>query len=269
MFLQQAAHDVAGMKDGALYFLRGIGYLWRNKSLWPLLVVPILLNALLFILFVWGALILLRRFFFAAPPETWWAWILLGAALVATLGAIVFFGSFLLVFVGSVVAAPFYDRLAQRTARAEGGIIIERPFWQEVWRPIKHALVKFWWYILVQAGLLVLFIMPFAVGPVAYATLGFLATAYFLALEFLDFSFDFRGLTFTERWKWCMERKGVVLGFGAATFAALLVPGANLLVPPVAVVSSILLFEAYDQSHLQRKSGEGGGDGHAAGMPDG
>jgi|GEM_PF-3597720 CysZ protein len=251
MFLQKAAADIHGIRIGAEYFFRGARELWRRKGWWPLLIVPTLLNVLLYALFVVGIMTLVRQFLSGYAPSTWWGILIAAAIFVVTLAAVLYLGSMLFIFFGSIISAPFYDSLAQRAARERGAVIVERTWWQEVWRPIKHSVIKFGWYLLVQIGLLGLYLLPVAVGPVAYLTLGFFATAFFLALDFLDFSFDFRGWTFTERKKWCMERKGVVLGFGGAVLLGTMIPAVNIVVPPIAIIAAGMLFDDYESARIQ------------------
>jgi CysZ protein len=161
---------------------------------------------------------------------------------VAVMGATIFVGAAVVIFLGSILSAPFYDAIAQQVTRKLGGVVVDHDWWGHLWPSVKHAAAKLWWYLLVQAGLIILYVVPGVFGPVAFVTIGYVATVFFLALDFLDFSFDFQGWTFAERRRWCLERKGLVLGFGSAVFLGLGVPLVNLFVPPVAVAGSVLLF---------------------------
>jgi len=216
--------------------------LFGMKQLWPLLVAPVLLNGILFTLFVLGASSLLHGVFASSHTDSWWQVALVVMLVVAIVGAIVFVGSALVVFLGSIMSAPFYDTIAQQVTRKMGGIVVDHAWWSHVWPSVKHAAAKLWWYLLVQAGLIILYVVPGAFGPIAFVSIGYVATASFLALDFLDFSFDFQGWTFSERRRWCLEHKGLVLGFGSAVFLGLGIPVVNLFVPPIAVVGSVILF---------------------------
>lgn len=234
--------DVKGIRAGFWFLLRGGAYLARSRRLWPLLVAPVLVNALLFALFLFGVVTAFRGVFASANPGNWWQTALVVAAIVAFVGAMLFIGSAVIVCVGSILSAPFYDTLAQSVARDGGAIVVDHAWWSHVWPSIKHAAAKLWWYLLVQAGLIILYILPGVFGPVAFVVIGYVATAFFLALDFLDFSFDFQGWTFPERRSWCLAHKGLVLGFGTGVFLGLGIPVVNLFVPPIAVVGAVLLF---------------------------
>lgn len=240
--LRKGWTDVKGVRAGFAYLFRGGRMLFGMRQLWPLLVAPVLMNGILFTLFLFGAGALLRGVFASVQTDTWWQVALVSLLVLATVGAIVFIGAAFVVFVGSIVSAPFYDAIAQGVTRKMGGVVVDHAWWSHVWPSIKHATTKLWWYLLVQAGLIILYIVPGAFGPVAFVTIGYVATAFFLALDFLDFSFDFQGWTFAERRRWCLEHKGLVLGFGSAVFLGLAVPVVNLFVPPIAVAGSVMLF---------------------------
>lgn len=247
--------DVRGARVGFAYLLRGAAELFSMRQLWSLVIGPVLVNALLFAGFILGASALLRGIFSSLPGDNWWQIALAVLLVVTTVGAIIFIGSALVVFFGSILSAPFYDTIAQHVTRKYGGIVVDHAWWSHFWPSVKHAAAKLWWYLLVQVGLIILYIVPGAFGPVAFVSLGFVATASFLALDFLDFSFDFHGWTFAERRQWCLERKGMVLGFGTAVFLGLGIPVLNLFIPPFAVVGAALLF--MEQGAVEVKKGKG------------
>lgn len=251
--LRKGWTDVKGARAGFAYMFRGARMLFGMRQLWSLLVAPVLMNGILFLLFLFGAAALLRGIFSSLHTDTWWQVALVTMVVLATIGAIVFIGSAVVVFVGSIVSAPFYDAIAQHVTRKMGGVVVDHAWWSHLWPSIKHASAKLWWYLLVQAGLIILYVVPGAFGPIAFVTIGYVATAFFLALDFLDFSFDFQGWTFPERRRWCLEHKGLVLGFGSAVFLGLAIPVVNLFVPPIAVAGSVMLFyETYVSTRADR-----------------
>lgn len=227
--------------------------LFGMRQLWPLLISPVLVNGILFTLFFVGAGALLRGIFASAHTDSWWQVALVVMVVVATIGAIIFIGSVVVILIGSIISAPFYDTIAQQVARKLGAVVEEHAWWSHFWPSVKHAATKLWWYLLLQAGLIILYVVPGAFGPIAFVSIGYVATAFFLALDFLDFSFDFHDWRFSERRRWCLEHKGLVLGFGSAVFLGLGIPVINLFVPPIAVVGSTLLFyETYVPTHADR-----------------
>ncbi len=238
--------DIRGFREGFAYLFRGAHRLFRDRTLYPYLVAPVLLNILLFLAFLWVAAQVFVAVFGRGVPESWWGIALFVGVIIASLITLLFVGSALFVFLGSIICAPFYEAIAVRIAREQGRIVVDRPWWSQMGSIMARSAKKWWWYLLIQLGLLVLFFMPIAVGPVAYSVCGFLVTTFFLAWEYLDMSFDFRGLSFEQRWKWCLLHRGILFGFGTAIFLGFAIPILNLFIPACAVVGSILLFEHKD-----------------------
>ena len=215
--------------------------------MWTLLIVPALINAAAFVFFLTLIAKVLHRFLSAHLPDAWWAAALVVAAVLAALGAVLFFGTAVFMFFGSVLSAPFYGAIAERIAREGSAALPMAPVGLQVWRTVWSTLSKLGWFFLVQAGLLLLYVMPFAFGPVAYAVAGFFATGFFLALDAFDFTFDLHGMRFAERRAWCVKRLRLTSGFGAATFIGLAIPGVNLIVPAAAVAGAALLYKRHPQ----------------------
>lgn len=238
--------DIRGFRVGFWYVIQGAKMLLSDRAMYPYIVGPVLVNAMLFIGFVIAGFALMGRFFGGGMPESWWGFILFAAAFVASLVALLFVSASLFAFLGSIVCAPFYEAIAAHLTRKLGGIVIDRPWWHQVRAIVSRSTKKWWWYMLIQVALLILYIAPLAVGPFAYSALGFLTTAFFLAWEYLDMSFDFRGLSFEERRAWCLKNKGLLFGFGTAVFIGFAIPLLNLLVPVFAVAGSILMYYDHD-----------------------
>lgn len=233
---------IRGFVEGSRYPWRGAVFLWRRKTLWPYLIFPFLLNVLLFIAIAWVSIWALQHFVFTGFPHAWWA-LIIKIFLAGAAGAfILLFALFCFAFVGSVIAAPFYDVLAEKTLRWLGSLEVERSFVRQMIDAIRASVFKLGLFLGLQFLLLMLYFVPFVVGFFTYTTVGFLITAFFMALEFLDISFHREGWTFRERLEWCKHRMGLVLGFGATVSLLLLVPVVNLIIPPIALIGAILLF---------------------------
>jgi len=233
---------IRGFVEGTRYPWRGAIFLWRRKSLWPYLIVPFVLNIMLFCAITWTSVWALRHFVFTGLPHAWWAIIVKIFLASAAGSAILLFSIFCFAFVGSIIAAPFYDSIAERTLHWLGAPEIERGFWRQIIDAIRASVLKLGLFLGLQLILLALYFVPFFVGFFTYTTVGFLITAFFMALEFLDVSFHREGWTFRERLEWCKHRMGLVLGFGASVSVLLLLPIVNLIIPPIALIGAILLF---------------------------
>jgi len=254
MFVKNLGGDLRGMKEGFGYLLRGAQQLFKIQDILLMIIVPVVVNAILLGFFIFGAVIGIQRFLAVSLPETWWAVLLIFALIITVIIAIIYIGSVIFAFLGSILSAPFYDFIARKTAESVGESYPLRSWWNEIGSGSHNAVVKLWWYAITQGGLVILYIIPGIVGPFAYTFLGFLATCFFLSLEYLDFSPEFRKLSFTERQAWCLKRKGVILGFGAAIFLFLVIPVVNLFVPAAATAGAILLYHDYAKPNFPRKS---------------
>ncbi|OGL66354.1 hypothetical protein A2856_01500 [Candidatus Uhrbacteria bacterium RIFCSPHIGHO2_01_FULL_63_20] len=255
MWIAKAAReflsDARGFRRGFSYVGRGMRAVYADRGGWPLLAVPLLVNAFLLVAFLYASAWALSGFLGRGLPETWWGALLMAAAFVAVIVALLFLGSSLFAFLGSIVSAPFYDALAARVVKARGGIVVERPWWKGVRDTVVRSAKKWWWYLIIQVGLLILYITPIAVGPIAYATLGFSVTAFFLAWEYLDVAFDFHGLTFEQRRAWCLSHKGHLFGFGTAIFLGFAIPVFNLFVPAAALVGALALYDDFERHEFK------------------
>ncbi len=235
--LSSVDHVVLGVK----MIGRGALYLLENGSLWKYLVVPICIHVILFAALFFGAFMSIRGFLVGHMPEVWWQIILAVLLIIALVGAVLFIGMMLAVTFGSVLSAPFYEVICERIVRDRGGVVPSHPWWRGIVRSMHHACRRLMWFVVVQAGLLLLYLVPFAFGPFAYVAFSFISTAAFLAYEYLEPTFLLFGWSFSEGRKWCMKRKGVVLGFGTALFILLWIPIVGAVIAPIALVSACLL----------------------------
>ena len=83
------------------------------------------------------------------------------------------------------------------------------------------------------------------------AGLAFLVTCFFLAVDFLDYPLERRGLSLRAKLAF-VGRMGLTgIGFGATVLAMGIVPLLNLALLPLAAVGGTLLFwdRAHDESH--------------------
>ena len=236
---------------GAHYLYKGAAYLASHSKLWPYLVVPVFLNIILFLLFFWFSVSLISNFLLEQLPQSWWAILLLVVIVIATIGAILFLSAVFFVSIGSVLSAPFYDVLGEKVIRSFGGISPDHPWWKGIRHSATQTISRLWWYLLIQGSLIILFIVPITVGPIAYLTIGFITTAFALSMQFLDAPFNARGWNFSKRRKWCIKHKGYVIGFGSAVFLGLGIPIINVLIPPIAIIGAIIMFNEIDEWSLE------------------
>ena len=233
-----------GLLRGAAYLLEGM-HLVRQPGLRRYVLIPLLINLLLFggllyFAFGWvGGLVELLLGYL--PGYLDWLGYLLWPlfALVGVL--LVFFGFSLL---ANLIGAPFNDLLAAAVARHLTGQSQAEGDWLTLLRELPSNLLselrKLLYFLLRAIPLGILFLIPGLnlAAPFLWALFG----AWMLALEYLAYPMENRGLRFAQQRHWLRAHRGLSLGFGAATLLATLVPLVNFLVMPVAVAGATAMW---------------------------
>jgi CysZ protein len=238
---------------------QGVRFLGQHRTLWKWAALPVLVNMVvfaaafaLFLLFYPDLYSLATGFLSLDPPAHWYAWLwvaplrllawIIGILLLATALVLLYF-TFLLL--GTVIAAPFLDVLAQRVEALHTGRLPEEP--TTLRSTLRFAglsmldeLWKLAFFLAVQIALLGLGLLPLLTPIIPLVATLF--TMLFLPLEYAGFAMDHRHLRFPQRRALIWQHRWLMLGFGAAAFLILLVPLLNFLCLPVLVVGGTLLF---------------------------
>ncbi len=236
---------------GSQYLLRGIKML-AEPGLRPFIIVPLLINTLLFSL----AIYLLSQYFsgwidswLAVIPGwlgflDWLLWPLF--ALLVLLG--VYFGFALF---ANVIASPFNGLLAERVEQRQRGINQTDDGWRGLLASIPQALLREmakWRYYLPRLILLLLLSFVPLIGPLLW----FLFGAWMMAIQFCDYPMDNNRVPFGQMKQLLKQQRLSALGFGGLVSLAMLVPVLNLLIMPAAVIGATLFWvEEYadNQTH--------------------
>jgi len=228
--------------------MRGLRLLWDHKRLWPLAAAPFFLNLILFGLAFWLSYAYLGGWVRGLLPggDGWWWAALLYLLLVLVVLALLVVQVYLFAVVGRVVAEPFLDLLTRRTEALAQGMPPGAPWAdsglvRDVLRVLKQSLKRLLIYLAVMLPLLLINLIP-GVGAMVYAVLAWLFTAYFLALEFMDYPLDRRGLSLKEKSRYVRGMGLGWLGFGSAVLVMGLVPVVNFALLPLAAMGGTLLY---------------------------
>ncbi|SEG91781.1 CysZ protein [Actinacidiphila yanglinensis] len=161
---------------------------------------------------------------------------------------VVLFGGGLLVAVISftavtlLVGQPFYEALAERVERAEGGCPEPpgRPLWRELWIAARDSVRVL---LRVAAFGIVLFAAGFVpvVGQTVVPALGFCVSGFFFTLELGAVAFQRRDVPLTTQLRLLRHRLPLVLGFGVPLIVVFLVPLVAVVLMPGAVAGATLL----------------------------
>ena len=236
----------------------GLAFLGQHRLLWKWAILPITINIVVFavafalFLVVYPDLYDLATGFLPLdPPTAWYAWLwvaplrlvawIIGLLLLLT-ALVVLYVAFLLL--GTAIAAPFLDVLAQRVETIATGHSIADPTTflgnvRAVGTSMLEELRKLAFFLTVQIILLFLGFIPLLTPLTVLAAALF--TMFFLPLEYAGFAMDHRHLSFPQRRALIWRHRWLMLGFGAAGFLTLLIPIVNFVCLPALVVGGTLL----------------------------
>ncbi|SDP42395.1 CysZ protein [Actinopolyspora xinjiangensis] len=178
-----------------------------------------------------------------ADEWSWW-WrrslrLLLAITLVA--GAVLL-GSVSFIALTLLIGGPFYDHIAERTERERGladdgdGAGGVRLLWRGLADALRLVCVG-------VVGAVVLFALGFVplLGQTVVPVVGLLFGGWLIALELTGPVFQRRGTTVGGRHRILWRHRRTVLGFAVPTYLLCLIPVAQLVVVPAAVVGGTLL----------------------------
>ncbi|HEY6612615.1 MAG TPA: sulfate transporter CysZ [Pseudomonas sp.] len=240
--------------------LSGPGYLGAGlklilrPGLRLFVLLPLTINLLLFI----GLIVLAVREFegwvasLMPGLPTWLSFLeyLLWPLFVVLVLLILFFSFTLL---ANLIAAPFNGFLAEKVEAVVRGQDASPPFsWGELLamipRTLGRELRKLAYFLPRALGLLVLSLIP-GVNLIA-APLWLLFGIWMMAVQYIDYPADNHKLGWDEMLAWLRAKRWQSMGFGAVTYAALLVPGLNILLMPAAVAGATVFWVREDGAAL-------------------
>lgn len=230
--------------------LRAAAFLARTPRLWPFIVIPALINIVLFGI---GVAVVLTN----VDALLGWMWVrpvgegavvylLVGLwylmrALIVIVGLVISYIFVLLV--GGILGSPFNDALSERTEIMLTGRPApetEGDFLGGIPRSIGSTAFITLIYLAVLLPILLLNLIP-ALGSVAATILGACLSAFFLSLEYADNTFERYGFSLKEKFRILRQNIALSGGVGLGTSLLLWIPLLNFLCIPIAVVSGTVL----------------------------
>ncbi len=224
---------------GLSFWWRGWVFLLKSPRFLTLAILPLILSMLFIVPFFW--------FIFSQLPQ--WSTVLVSVLLGWTtefwqdvvyyplfLSALlaVIIGSFFLVYVlHSILAIPFYSRLAEQTVTLRG----KKSQGLSFWRMLRAGLIKT--AVLLPVGF-IFFLISFVPGLNLIALFG---SMLILAFDIIDYSFEAVGFGFRERVGYLLRHRGQWLGMAAGLALTLPVPAFTLLIIPGAVTGAALILK--------------------------
>lgn len=246
---------MTGFFDGVHYFFAGFGLITK-PGLKRFVVIPLVINILLFSL-----LFLLLGHYMGALTDwvtgslpQWLQWL-------GWLVWVLFFLSFFLVFIyafaalGAVVAAPFNGLLAEKTETyLTGRIPVDRGVLEnikDVPRIIGRQFAIIFYYLPRALLILVLYFVPVVHGFAII--LWFVFSAWFLAMQYLDFPTDNHRVSVSELRAWLDQRRAVTLGFGISLMFVMSIPIINFFAIPAAAAGATKFWVEENRSRISAK----------------
>lgn len=267
---QQAGADLLPMGTWKREFLRGVAYLprgafrlLRSPSLWKYAVIPLLINALVVFLALWGAYTLSDWLVQKTGPDAlapwtnaggmWWvlAWVVWFVAWLARILAIVFVPilstwimlAFPFNILYKALFMPFMELLTESTERVVLDVQQNEPFdFARVYANIVVGIIDAVLLTLTQ-GLLYLVLLPINVIPLAGWFLWMvLPPAIFAGMDYTDLNLVRRKYTLREKVRLWRHYEWRFLGYGVSFFFLLTIPVLNAVAIPCAAVGGALLY---------------------------
>ncbi|MES9952915.1 MAG: sulfate transporter CysZ [Candidatus Thiodiazotropha sp. 6PLUC2] len=231
--------------SGASYLLRGVGLL-SKPGIRPFVLIPLLINVLVFSLLIWLGIDQFEQLMnrFLPDDESWLAWLrwLLWPLFAIAIVLMVFYT---FTVIANLIAAPFNGLLAEKVELYLGGELPNqtsgaKQLMREVLPSILSELRKLSYFLLRAIPLLILFLIP--VINVAAPFLWLLFSAWFLALEYGDYPMANHNLSFKQQHKRLKRARMSSLAFGGGLTLMMMVPLLNFVAMPAAVAGATLFW---------------------------
>ncbi|MBW9259841.1 MAG: sulfate transporter CysZ [Candidatus Thiodiazotropha sp. (ex. Lucinisca nassula)] len=231
--------------SGAGYLLEGLKLLFK-PGIRPFVLIPLLINIVVFSLLVWLGVDQFEQLMdrFLPGDESWLAWLrwLLWPLFAIAIILVVFYT---FTVIANLIASPFNGLLAEKVELYLGGELGDqaggaKQIMKEVLPSILSELRKLFYFLLRAIPLLLLFLIP--VINLAAPFLWLLFSAWFLALEYGDYPMANHKLPFKEQHHRLKRVRMTSLAFGGGLTAMMMVPLLNFLAMPAGVAGATVFW---------------------------
>lgn len=233
---------IKGLFNGFGHVVTGLSLITR-KGIRPFVLLPLLVNIILFSLGIWLAESQFEYWMNRLLPSwlSWLEWLLW--PLFAILIVFVIFYAFSML--ANLIAAPFNSLLAERVeASLYGRPIPGFEGWKSIpgliVRTFRSELAKLWymgkWFLL----LLILTLVPGVniIAPLLWTLFG----AWMLAIEYVDYPMGNHNLFFREELATLKQTRTEAFGFGGALALLTAIPVVNFFVMPIGVAGATAMW---------------------------
>ena len=203
----------------------------RHPSLLVLSLIPIAMTVVVLLLLAFGCAWVIGQLIAGLLPDS----LTIPAQGIIFVLALLL-GYFIYLPLARVILAPFSEALSRKTHLISGsdGGWRSNQGWARAMMEGLRLVIFHLFVVLIALGLGLIF-------PPVGAPLGILIAVFLSGLDFLDVPLSARGMPFRKKLGVIGRNKSLALGFGAASYLMLLIPGVNLLLLPVGVIGATLL----------------------------
>ena len=232
---------------GAGYFFSGIKLI-NNDGIRRYVVIPLLINIIIFSLGLWFAISQFNIFIdwalsFLPDWLSWLEWFLWPMFALTFYGLVFFSFS----IVANIISAPFNGPLAFAVEHHITGIKpseSNKTLVAEIKESLANELVKIKYALYLMMPLIFLSLIslffPLIAPPVA--ALWMIYTIWVLTLEYADFPMSNNGILFPQIREKLANKRILSLGFGSVVLIATMIPLINFIVMPVAVAGATKMY---------------------------
>ena len=152
---------------------------------------------------------------------------------------------FTFTMLANIIAAPFNGFLSEKVEVVARGKDDFPPFrWGEliemVPRTLAREMRKLGYFLPRALALFVLSLIP--VVNIIAAPLWLLFGVWMMAIQYIDYPADNHKMSWQDMLAWLRQKRWQSLGFGGIVYAALLIPGVNIIMMPAAVAGATLFW---------------------------
>lgn len=249
-------NTVGGFAKGFSYPFKAGHFLIGHPRLYAYVLIPFLINVVVFSLAVWLGLDFFDKTVEAMIPvgDAWYWSILYYFLWVLAVLATALLVFFLFAIIGNLIASPFNDILSEKTEEIITGRRRDEPF--EFTAFLRDSLHIFLDELLkisaFLGGMLVLFLLLLlpAVGPALYSVLSILWTALFLVVEYTGYVFSRHKLVFKDQRTFIRQRKLASIGFGTGSLCLLAIPFLQFFTIPLGVIGAVHFWHDSEPQNL-------------------
>ena len=233
---------IRDITTGSFMLARGV-HLIRQPGIRPYVIMPLLINILLF-----GGLLWFGYTKFSPLVEWVMAWVpgwldmirwLIWVLIISMTTIIVFFT---FTPIANIIAAPFNALMAEKIEALMTGrdVNTHQSFITLAVGSIRSQLHRLGYLLLWSAGLFLLSLIPVInlISPVLWVVLG----AWLLSLEYLDYPMGNHHLTFARQKQILARRRSLTLGFGGMVMILTSIPVVNFFVMPITVAGATAMW---------------------------